>query len=75
MIDDEQDETEAQEIPLPNVKSNVLAKVIEFAKHYKNEEAMTEIEKVFINCYFNLALIHFSLIYVLISLLFLPFSH
>lgn len=46
MIDEEQDEGEAQEIPLPNVKSAVLAKVIEFAQHYKIEEAMTEIEKV-----------------------------
>lgn len=44
MITDDEDE-ETQEIPLPNVKSSILAKVIEFAKHYK-EEAMTEIEKV-----------------------------
>lgn len=45
MIDDEQDEEEAQEIPLPNVKSAILAKVIEFAQHYKTEP-MNEIEKV-----------------------------
>lgn len=45
MIDDDQDEEEAQEIPLPNVKSAILAKVIEFAQHYKSEP-MTEIEKV-----------------------------
>lgn len=45
MIDDEQDEEEAQEIPLPNVKSAILAKVIEFAQHYKMEP-MNEIEKV-----------------------------
>jgi len=44
MITDDQDEEEAQEIPLPNVKTNILAKVIEFAQHYKNEP-MTEIEK------------------------------
>jgi S-phase kinase-associated protein 1 len=41
---EEQDEEEAQEIPLPNVKSTILAKVIEFCRHYK-EEPMTEIEK------------------------------
>ena len=45
MIDDEQDDEEAQEIPLPNVKSPILAKVIEFAQHYTGEP-MTEIEKV-----------------------------
>jgi S-phase kinase-associated protein 1 len=42
---EEQDEEEAQEIPLPNVKSPILAKVIEFCRHYK-VEAMNEIEKV-----------------------------
>lgn len=45
MIDEDQTEEEAQEIPLPNVKSAILAKVIEFTKHYK-EEPMNEIEKV-----------------------------
>jgi S-phase kinase-associated protein 1 len=45
MIDEEQDEEEAQEIPLPNVKSSVLAKIIEFTQHYKTEP-MNEIEKV-----------------------------
>jgi hypothetical protein len=45
MITDDDDSDEIQEIPLPNVKSTILSKVIEFAKHYK-EEAMTEIEKV-----------------------------
>lgn len=45
MIDDDQEEDEAQEIPLPNVKSAILAKVIEFAQHYKTEP-MNEIEKV-----------------------------
>jgi Skp1 family, tetramerisation domain len=45
MIADEQDDDEVQEIPLPNVKSSILAKVIEFAQHYK-KEPMTDIEKV-----------------------------
>lgn len=45
MIDGDQDDEEAQEIPLPNVKSSILAKVIEFAHHYR-VEAMNEIEKV-----------------------------
>jgi hypothetical protein len=45
MIDEEQDEEEAQEIPLPNVKSSVLAKIIEFTQHYKTDP-MNEIEKV-----------------------------
>eukprot|EP00388_Colpodella_angusta_P045031 GDKK01064743.1.p1 GENE.GDKK01064743.1~~GDKK01064743.1.p1 ORF type:complete len:148 (-),score=28.03 GDKK01064743.1:34-477(-) len=44
MIDDDQNEEEAQEIPLPNVKSAILAKVIEFTQHYRTEP-MNEIEK------------------------------
>eukprot|EP01006_Ploeotia_vitrea_P018525 TRINITY_DN50041_c0_g1_i1.p1 TRINITY_DN50041_c0_g1~~TRINITY_DN50041_c0_g1_i1.p1 ORF type:complete len:171 (-),score=9.34 TRINITY_DN50041_c0_g1_i1:96-608(-) len=44
MIDEDQDEEEAQEIPLPNVKSTILAKVIEFCRQY-SVEPMTEIEK------------------------------
>jgi len=44
MVDEDQDENEAQEIPLPNVKSAILAKVIEFCQHYK-VNPMEEIEK------------------------------
>jgi S-phase kinase-associated protein 1 len=44
MIDEEQDEDEAQEIPLPNVKSAVLAKVIEYIQRHRTEP-MNDIEK------------------------------
>ena len=44
MLDEDADEEEAQEVPLPNVKSAVLTKVIEFCRHHQ-EEPMTEIEK------------------------------
>eukprot|EP01033_Poteriospumella_lacustris_P005023 gene5023-3586_t len=44
MIDEDHDDEEAQEIPLPNVKSSILAKVIEYAQHYISEP-MYEIEK------------------------------
>ena len=44
MFDPEQPEDEVQEIPLPNVKTSILLKVIEFLCHYKGEP-MTEIEK------------------------------
>lgn len=42
MVSDDDDEQ--QEIPLPNVKSEILGKVIEFCRRYM-EEPMTEIEK------------------------------
>ena len=54
MIDEEQDDDEAQEIPLPNVKSAILAKVIEFIQRHKTEP-MSEIEKVSFFSIFNLA--------------------
>mmetsp|Transcript_5777 Transcript_5777/g.22573 ORF Transcript_5777/g.22573 Transcript_5777/m.22573 type:complete len:184 (-) Transcript_5777:291-842(-) len=44
MIDDDADDDEQQEIPLPNVKSDTLGNVIEYCKHYQ-EEPMDEIEK------------------------------
>lgn len=62
MIDEDQDSEEAQEIPLPNVKSAILARVIEFAQHHKIEP-MNDIEKVGIifeisACCFNLPFSH-----------------
>jgi S-phase kinase-associated protein 1 len=44
MTCEDDDEEEQQEIPLPNVKSQILAKVMEFCKHY-SEESMNDIEK------------------------------
>jgi len=47
MLDEDGDDgygTGVTEIPLPNVKALVLAKVIEFCKYYR-QEPMTEIEK------------------------------
>jgi len=46
MIDemfDEDDDMEDKKVPLPNVSSDVLRKVIEFGKHYQ-EEQMTPIQ-------------------------------
>ncbi|ETK91698.1 hypothetical protein F441_04916 [Phytophthora nicotianae CJ01A1] len=44
LVDDEQEGEEVQEIPLPNVKSHVLAKVVEFCQHHK-DTPMAEIQK------------------------------
>ncbi|CAI5744557.1 unnamed protein product [Peronospora destructor] len=44
LISDDADDDEVQEIPLPNVKSPVLSKVIEFCSHHYNSP-MREIEK------------------------------
>lgn len=44
MFDFEQPEDEVQEIPLPNVKSSILSKVIDFLIQYK-KDPMFEIEK------------------------------
>jgi S-phase kinase-associated protein 1 len=45
--EDQDDDDDDKEIPLPNVKTAILTKVIEFARHF-SLEPMTEIEKVFI---------------------------
>ena len=42
--EDEDEDAKPTEIPLPNVKSDVLKKVIEFCEHHL-QEPMTEIEK------------------------------
>lgn len=42
--ENEEDESRSIEIPLPNVKSEVLRKVIEFCEHHL-KEPMSEIEK------------------------------
>jgi S-phase kinase-associated protein 1 len=46
ILDEDQDDDEDdKEIPLPNVKTAILTKVIEFARHHSTEP-MNEIEKV-----------------------------
>ncbi|VEU37654.1 unnamed protein product [Pseudo-nitzschia multistriata] len=42
--DDDEEELMDREIPLPNVKSEVLAKVIEYCVHYTMEEPMEPIQ-------------------------------
>jgi S-phase kinase-associated protein 1 len=49
---DDQIDDEVPEIPLPDVKTHILAKVIEYAEHYQ-VEPMTEIAKVRICLNFN----------------------
>ncbi|CAB9514571.1 phase kinase-associated protein 1 [Seminavis robusta] len=44
MMDEDAEEEDIKEIPLPNVKSQVLHKVIEFCEHHL-QEPMNEIEK------------------------------
>ncbi|KAG3020214.1 hypothetical protein JG687_00013877 [Phytophthora cactorum] len=44
VADDEEEGGEVQEIPLPNVRSHVLAKVVEFCRHHK-DAPMAEIQK------------------------------
>jgi len=45
-MEDDDDEDNVTEIPLPNVKATVLAKVIEYCTYYKNTEA----SKYYIKC-------------------------
>jgi hypothetical protein len=49
---DDQIDDEVPEIPFPDVKRHILAKVIEYAEHYQ-VEPMTEIAKVRICLNFN----------------------
>ncbi|KAL3778144.1 hypothetical protein ACHAW5_003152 [Stephanodiscus triporus] len=44
MLEEDNEEEKVIEIPLPNVKSAVLRKVIEFCQHYQ-EEPMVEFKK------------------------------
>ena len=62
MVDDEEDSE--QTVPLPNVNSQTLVKVIDFMNHYK-EMPMIEIEKV--------SLKFFSLFFCLCSILIICF--
>jgi S-phase kinase-associated protein 1 len=55
MIDVDDDDEETQVIHLPNVKSAILAKVIEYCQHYKTEP-MTEIEKVCLSIHNNVTI-------------------
>ena len=42
--DEDDEDMEAKIIPLPNVKSNILQKIIEFGTYYQEEEPMTAIQ-------------------------------
>ncbi len=63
MIDEDQDDEEAQEIPLPNVKSPILAKIIEFCRHYK-QSPMHEIEKVINHILFKTKIVFIIYIHI-----------
>jgi S-phase kinase-associated protein 1 len=46
-VDDDEDDDgdmEVKTIPLPNVRSDILKKIIEFGTYYQQEEAMTAIQ-------------------------------
>jgi len=43
-IDDEDEQDNVPEIPIPNVSSDILKRVIDFCKHYSLEEEMTPIQ-------------------------------
>ncbi len=45
MLEGDEESDEEKKVPLPNVKTPILAKVLEFAKHYQTEP-MTEFVKV-----------------------------
>ena len=54
-MEDDDDEDNVTEIPLPNVKATVLAKVIEYCTYYKNTEAskILNVMDVYIIVYCN----------------------
>jgi hypothetical protein len=51
MIEGDDEEDEERRVPLPNVKSASLAKVLEYCNHYI-EDPMTEFVKVKITLFF-----------------------
>ena len=53
LIDESGDDDEAQEIPLPNVKSTILALVIEFMNHYEILTPTRDISTISIIRFFN----------------------